>query len=68
VTDGVLKMLFPIERAAALAGITAPLARRWIRSGLVRIEHADVGLLTFRDLVALRTLAILRAEHGRSRV
>lgn len=57
-------MLFPVSRAATLAKLEPKVVRSWIAKGLVRPAHRAVGLLSFRDLVALRTLAILHRDHG----
>lgn len=59
----VVQMLFPLGRAASLAGVSDSIAARWVRTGLVRMDHPDVQLFSFRDLVALRTLAVLHTKH-----
>ncbi len=56
-------MLFSLERAATLAELTPRAVRAWIQLGLVRPEHSDVAMFCFRDVVALKTLAILRSKY-----
>lgn len=63
VVSEVAQMLFPVERAATLAGLPAATVSRWVRNGLILMEHRDVHLFSFRDLVALRTLAVLHLKH-----
>lgn len=61
---------FTREEAARLAGITPRRIRYWVQTGVFVPElfrpgtpgHAQV--YTFRDVVALRTLALLRDRYG----
>lgn len=64
----VLQMYFPHEEAARLAGISVWRLRHWIRRETFVPERASTPgevphLLTFRDLVSLRVLAMLRAKR-----
>ena len=56
-------MLFSVEKAARLAGVPRDTLREWMRRELVRPRHGDVELFCFRDVVALKTLAILHEDH-----
>lgn len=46
--------------ACALAGITPEQLSRWQETGVFRREQADGDLYSFRDVVGLRTLGVLR--------
>lgn len=62
--------IFGVEAVAGLTGLSKPLLRRWARDGFYVAErglHVGEPLFSFRDVVSLRVLAILRKEHGISR-
>ena len=54
---------YPLSRAAQLAGLSERQVRTWARDGFYT-PHFESGLYSFRDIVALRTLGILRNERG----
>lgn len=53
---------FTLQRAAALSGVSEDQLRAWGRAGFYK-AHYESGLYSFRDVVALRTLGILRNER-----
>ena len=65
-------MAFTGEQAARLSGLTPRQLRRWERSGLFPpqysviqpADHRRGQLYSFRDIVGLRVIAILRSEYG----
>jgi uncharacterized protein (DUF433 family) len=62
--------IFGVDAVAGLTRLSKPLLRRWARDGFYVPERGlQVGepLFSFRDVVSLRVLAILRQEHGISR-
>jgi uncharacterized protein (DUF433 family) len=62
--------IFGVDAVAGLTGLSKPLLRRWARDGFYVPERGlQVGepLFSFRDVVSLRVLAILRQDHGFSR-
>jgi uncharacterized protein (DUF433 family) len=62
--------IFAVDAAAGLTGLSRPLLRRWARDGFYVPErglHVGEPLFSFRDVVSLRVLAILRKDHGISR-
>lgn len=56
-------LAFTAEQAARLAEVSLAQVRRWSRIGLYRPEFAEQDLYSFRDVVALRTIGILRSRH-----
>lgn len=65
---------FTAENVERLTGLSAAQLRRWDREGFFAPSHADANgrrpharVYSFSDVVGLRTLAILRKEHGVSR-
>jgi uncharacterized protein (DUF433 family) len=63
----VVQMFFPLDEAARLAGITVWRVKHWIERGVHIPERATAArplplFLTFRDVVALRVLGILRSK------
>jgi uncharacterized protein (DUF433 family) len=62
--------IFGVDAVAGLTGLSKPLLRRWARDGFYVPErglHVGEPLFSFRDVVSLRVLAILRKGHGISR-
>jgi uncharacterized protein (DUF433 family) len=60
----IVPKVYSLKTAAKLAGLSEGVVRRWFRTGLIVSEYEDDdGLLSFRDVVGLRTLAILRRKH-----
>jgi uncharacterized protein (DUF433 family) len=62
--------IFGIDSVAGLTGLSKPLLRRWARDGFYVPELGlNVGepLFSFRDVVSLRVLSILRNDFGISR-
>jgi uncharacterized protein (DUF433 family) len=62
--------IFGVDAVAGLTGLSKPLLHRWARDSFYVPERGlQVGepLFSFRDVVSLRVLAILRQEHGISR-
>jgi uncharacterized protein (DUF433 family) len=60
--------LFTVEQAACLAGVSPGQVVAWDRDGFFRSTWPSDGkpygrLYSFRDVVGLRTLAVLRTEH-----
>lgn len=56
-------LAFTAEQVARLAGLSKRQVQAWARSDFYPPHFGRHGLYSFRDLVALRTLAILRNEH-----
>lgn len=52
-------LAFPLHRAATLARVSERRLRAWAKAKFY-LPHYDSGLYSFRDVVALRTLGILR--------
>jgi DNA-binding transcriptional MerR regulator len=57
---------FGEEHVERLTGLTRRQLRCWAKTGFFKpsYEVGGVRVYTFRDLVALRTLGLLRREHG----
>src|SRR4051812_764566 len=65
--------MFTIQQASRLLGLSRSQLLAWDRGGLYRPRWAGDDqradrLYSFRDLVGLRLLAVLRDEHGLARV
>jgi uncharacterized protein (DUF433 family) len=68
--EAIVPTIFGIDAVAGLTGLSRALLRRWARGGFYIPERGVlVGqpLFSFRDVVSLRLLAILRQEHGIAR-
>ena len=65
-------MFFTLPQVVRLTGLSRATVRRWENQGVFESEHADPldfsgpyqRIYTFRDVVGLRTLALLRKKHG----
>lgn len=64
-------LAFTTEHVQRLTGLSPRVLRYWEETGVFRATHVDEHprrpyrrLYTFRDVVGLRTLALLRREHG----
>ncbi|MHA7169027.1 DUF433 domain-containing protein [Arthrobacter bambusae] len=57
-------MAFPIDLTAVLTGTSVTQLARWRRKGLVipEIQDRNPPIYSFRDLVAIRTVAYLRSQ------
>jgi uncharacterized protein (DUF433 family)/DNA-binding transcriptional MerR regulator len=57
-------MAFPIDLTATLTGTSTSQLQRWRSSGLVvpEIGQQPIALYSFRDLVAIRTVAFMRKD------
>lgn len=65
-TDESVLEAFGEEHVERLTGLTRRQLRYWDKTGFFKpsYEVSGVRVYTFRDLVALRTLGLLRREHG----
>lgn len=63
-------MAFPVNLTSTLTGATVWQLRRWRNTGLLVPETnpSDPPLYSFRDIVALRTVARLRAETSLQKI
>lgn len=63
-------MAFDVRMAAVLTGTTVPQLRRWRREGVFEPELSVEGGLvySYRDLMALRAIAFLRAKISLQRI
>lgn len=63
-------MAYPLKLTARLTGATPSQLHRWRRSGLVvpEVRPYRPPLYSFRDILAIRTIAFLRAETSAQRV
>ena len=67
-----MMMFFTLPQVERLTGLSRATVRRWENQGVFEPEHADPlefsgpyqRIYTFRDVVGLRTLALLRKQHG----
>ncbi|WP_346007414.1 DUF433 domain-containing protein [Janibacter terrae] len=63
-------MAYPLKLTSKLTGATPSQLHRWRRSGLVvpEVRPYRPPLYSFRDILAIRTIAFLRAETSAQRV
>lgn len=54
---------YTLEKTARLSGLSAGQLREWAKTGFFQ-PHYESGLYSLRDIIALRTLGILRNERG----
>lgn len=61
-------MSFDIKTASVLSGLTVSQLKSWAKQGVFIPEYEDDRRYSFRDIVAGRTLAFLRAENSAQKV